>query len=86
MPRYRKLPVEVEAVQFTRETFAATVRFVPHGQCSAAGEDEGGLFLDIKTLEGVMRATEGDWIICGMKGEHYPCKPDVFAATYEPAT
>ena len=40
--------------------------------------------LDILTLEGVMRADPGDWIITGIKGERYPCKPDVFAATYEP--
>jgi len=41
--------------------------------------------LDIKTLEGVMRANVGDWVIQGVKGELYPCKPDIFAATYEPA-
>lgn len=39
----------------------------------------------IKTLEGEMRADYGDWIIQGVKGEIYPCKPDIFAATYEPA-
>lgn len=39
--------------------------------------------LDIPTLEGVMRANAGDWIITGVKGERYPCKPDIFAATYE---
>lgn len=44
--------------------------------------DEGLL---IKTLEGVMRADPGDWIIKGVAGEFYPCKPDIFAATYEPA-
>ena len=41
--------------------------------------------IDIPTLEGTMRANPGDWIITGVKGEKYPCKPDVFAATYEPA-
>lgn len=40
--------------------------------------------LNIKTLEGVMTANAGDWIICGVKGEIYPCKPDIFDATYEP--
>lgn len=40
--------------------------------------------LNIATLEGVMRADVGDWIIRGVKGELYPCKPDIFAATYEP--
>lgn len=38
----------------------------------------------IPTLEGDMRAEPGDWIITGVKGERYPCKPDIFAATYEP--
>lgn len=41
--------------------------------------------LTIRTLEGRMIATPGDWIIRGVKGELYPCKPDIFAATYEPA-
>lgn len=39
---------------------------------------------EIQTLEGVMVASPGDWIITGVKGERYPCKPDIFAATYEP--
>lgn len=41
--------------------------------------------LKIVTLEGTMTCEEGDWIICGVKGEFYPCKPDIFEATYEPA-
>lgn len=41
--------------------------------------------LEIPTLEGVMTASEGDWIITGVKDERYPCKPDIFEATYEPA-
>ncbi len=41
--------------------------------------------LFIITLEGTMEAVPGDWIIKGVKGEFYPCKPDIFAATYEPA-
>jgi hypothetical protein len=40
--------------------------------------------LAIHTLEGTMRADVGDWIICGVQGEFYPCKPDIFEATYEP--
>lgn len=47
---------------------------------------EGPGHLTIATLEGVMRAEVGDWIIRGVKGELYPCKPDIFAATYEPVT
>jgi hypothetical protein len=45
---------------------------------------EGGV--SIKTLEGTMRGNVGDWIIQGVTGELYPCKPDIFAATYEPVT
>jgi hypothetical protein len=46
---------------------------------------QGRVFVQIQTLEGTMRADEGDWIIRGVKGELYPCKPDIFEATYEPA-
>ncbi len=41
--------------------------------------------VDIATMEGTMTASPGDWIITGIKGERYPCKPDIFEATYEPA-
>ncbi len=44
-----------------------------------------GSYYTIKTLEGDMRADMDDWIIRGVMGELYPCKPDIFAATYEPA-
>lgn len=44
----------------------------------------GQTYIEIKTLEGTMRCDVGDWIIRGIKGEIYPCKPDIFAATYEP--
>ena len=47
-------------------------------------DDEDVCFLSIDTLEGRMRADPGDWIIQGVKGEFYPCKPDIFEATYEP--
>lgn len=86
MARYRKRPVEIEAQQFTRDTFRAGVRFVPLDQFGEAGEgDDGRVFMTIKTLEGVMRVDENDWIIRGVQGEHYPCKPDIFQQTYEPA-
>lgn len=58
-------------------------------QSGTAGDP--GIYIDpatgelvIRTLEGDMRATYGDWIIRGVQGEFYPCKPDIFAATYEP--
>lgn len=40
--------------------------------------------VEIETLEGVLIANPGDWIITGIKGEKYPCRPDIFEATYEP--
>jgi hypothetical protein len=44
---------------------------------------DGRFDLEIRTLEGVIKATHGDWIICGVNGEFYPCKPDIFAKSYE---
>lgn len=49
------------------------------------GEPEPSIVPIIKTLEGPHIISDGDWIITGVKGERYPCKPDIFAATYEPA-
>lgn len=80
--KYRKKPVVIEAVQITNATFDA-----PHPN----PEHIRGLIYDpvrrcvlIPTLEGEMRGDMGDWIITCVKGEFYPCKPDIFAATYEP--
>jgi hypothetical protein len=78
--RFRKKPVVIEALQYTGAFpldwlgFHESVNQVP-------GEDA----IEINTLEGTMRADLGDWIIRGVKGEFYPCKPDIFEATYEPA-
>jgi hypothetical protein len=84
--KYRKKPVVIDAHQFTdpfdlmrwaeRLLHERGVR----GQMRFA---DGSAF--IPTPEGEMRADPGDWIICGAKGELYPCKPDIFAATYEAA-
>lgn len=58
-------------------------------QVNAIGNNVNGelecIGINIKTLEGTMLAMPGDWIITGVKGEVYPCKPDIFAATYDPA-
>lgn len=93
MPKFRKKPVEIEAFQFngTRNDLppwaskglargpesVGNMRF--HQQLH--GDPPHALIL---TLEGVMRANLGDWIIQGVKGEIYPCKPNIFAATYDP--
>lgn len=69
---YRKKPVVIEAVQWFKDGDHPAVKL---------DENEGHL---ISTLEGPLRVAPGDWIITGVKGEHYPCKPDIFEMTYEP--
>jgi len=79
MAKFRKKPIVVEAEQF----FAADWR--PHEPCQyPSGVYRQGDTYFIKTLEGNMAVNNGDWIITGLQGEKYPCKPDIFAATYEP--
>lgn len=78
MPMFRKKPVVIEAVQF-KGNFDELESFVGGDANFTNGE------LVIATLEGALHASDGDWIIKGVKGEFYPCKPDIFAATYEPA-
>lgn len=86
MAKYRKKPVVIEAVLWTGEFFDCDD--MPEWLIEACDDavvhqsDDKQL---ISTLEGQMRADAGDWIIRGVKGELYPCKPDIFAATYEPA-
>ena len=83
MARYRKRPVVIEAVQFdgSSEGYERVCAFAPGVQLEPRGADG----IVIPTLEGDHLARPGDWIIRGVKGELYPCKPDIFAATYEPA-
>ena len=86
MGRFRKKPVEVEAWEFTREALKSTDSWVRlygnelHLISQYAGEV---LYIEIDTLEGTMRANLGDYIIKGIQGEFYPCKPGIFKATYE---
>ena len=54
-----------------------------HMSTSPSDKPEGRTYLEIPTLEGVMQANVGDWIIKGVNGEFYPCKPDIFAKTYD---
>lgn len=81
MPKFRKKPVVIEAVQWTGENVQEIMDFMAWR--NAAHDDRTGLM--IHTLEGNHHANPGDWIIKGVKGEFYPCKPDIFAATYDPA-
>lgn len=87
MSRYRKKPVEVEAVQWDgSEDSARAIKAWAdtHGAQPLAGWVQDTMLL-VRTLEGQMQAAPGDWIIRGVAGEFYPCSPDIFAATYEPA-
>ena len=88
MPKFRKKPVVIEAVQFTGEpsNFDDICRFLGKQQHGHREESYGpDAHILIHTLEGSMRADRDDWVIRGVQGEFYPCKPDIFAATYEPA-
>ena len=87
--RYRKKPVEIEAVQWAGEE-AGALAIIEWIEAVGGGK----AYLQavslmhtpniiIETLEGNMAAQPGDWIIRGVKGEFYPCKPDIFDATYE---
>ena len=92
MPMYRKKPVEIEARQLTPDSrqsislWVASAGYnVKHASKSPMRAGPAWLTgIVIETLEGDMRADYGDWIIKGVSGEFYPCKPDIFAATYEP--
>lgn len=79
---YRKKPVVIKALRFTGENWFAFINWSPTITCP---DRDTFSHLIIKTLEGEMRAEVGDWIIQGVKSEFYPCKPDIFAATYEDA-
>lgn len=94
MAEFRKKPVVIEAVQLRWTTWNEICAFLGnivgsdnparHGDASdTCGEDGPYINLDIPTLEGKMLAKHGDWIIKGVNGEFYPCKPDVFEKTYE---
>lgn len=89
MALYRKKPVVVEARQLTKKNYTEVLDWVNGGPTLAidriAFHGSGEINVTIRTLEGVMRANVGDWVIKGVNGEFYPCKPDIFEKTYEPA-
>jgi hypothetical protein len=76
--KFRKKPIVIEAEQWFPDPniFFGYDRF---------GVEYTVLDRSIQTLEGPMKVSPGDWIITGVKGEKYPCKPDIFALTYDPA-
>ena len=82
MKKYRKIPVVIEAMQFTDEMKDRVFNWV-RGNKSADFDADGKPILVIGTLEGEMTVSLGDFVIQGVKGEFYPCKPDIFEMTYE---
>ena len=82
--KYRKKPVVVDAMQLppiNEDASQELVDFLHTMDESWTSEDNGHIM--IETLEGVMVGSPGDWIIKGVRGEFYPCKPDVFQASYD---
>lgn len=87
MAKYRKKPIVIEALQFREGNFQEILNF-SLGKAKRRIAYEGNTLIetntiDISTLEGVMNATEGDYIIKGIENEFYPCKPDIFEKSYE---
>lgn len=92
MAQYRKKPVVIDAMLFTGDNYSDVLLFVgdkaTHHKVvggASSGADHPELYqkLTITTVEGEMLASPGDYIIKGVKGEFYPCKPDIFALTYD---
>ncbi len=92
--KFRTKPVVIDAIRWDGANIEEAIAFIDIASLPDDGEYVGGPglgftpplgTLDIPTLEGTMTANAGDWIIRGVKGEFYPCKPDIFDATYEPA-
>ena len=100
MPKFRKKPVEIEARQFIGSQVEMHDVYLwieanTQGSFDFMGDERPahGVSIDpsdgmmvIATLEGEMKVGPGDWVIRGVQGEFYPCKPDIFAATYEAVT
>lgn len=79
--KFRKKPVVIEALEFTGNNCTEIIRFMGGPWTNPELHDTDRPV--IHTLEGQLTASPGDWIIRGVQGEFYPCKPDIFAATYE---
>lgn len=91
MPQFKKNPIVIEAVQWNGKNFDEiskfTKNFLGHKLAYEDAEElayKTGKYF-VHTLEGTMTASVGDWIIKGVSGEFYPCKPDIFQKSYQPA-
>jgi hypothetical protein len=82
--KFRKKPVVIEAIQWTGSNYEEVSEFMQTQRGTVDIDDPLNPALLVHTTEGVMKASPGDWIIRGVKGEYYPCKPDIFEMTYEP--
>jgi len=78
MSKYVKKPIVIDAIRFTKDNYKECEQFLEGNYDNTLN------YPNIKTLEGTMTVSEGDWIIKGIKGEFYPCKPDIFNMTYNP--
>jgi len=85
MPKFRKKPVEVEAIQWdgSNESFQQILQLQETSNRKVMPHENTLGVLIIPTLEGEMMANKNDWIIKGVSGEIYPCKPDIFERTYD---
>ena len=87
--KYRKNPVVIEAMRFDASSYSAMIEVARwcggriDSEEKASDRSDVAYWLDIPTLEGVMKASPGDYIIRGVQGEFYPCKPNIFENTYE---
>jgi len=87
--KFRKKPVVIDAMPFLDDVSADVIKNWSGGKVYSSPvleptkDNPTGHYLQIETLEGIMTAIIGDWIICGVNGEFYPCKPDIFEKTYE---
>lgn len=80
--KFRKKPVVVEAMQFTNDTKNQIFNFVCCNRYADFDNNHNPILI-IETLEGDMVTSLGDWVIKGVDGEFYPCKPGIFEKTYE---
>jgi hypothetical protein len=88
---FRKRPVVIKAIRCSEAIYSAGHDWQALPKWLKAAYEKGGVVfgndsISLPTLEGTMIANQDDWIICGVKGEVYPCKPDIFESTYEPVT
>jgi hypothetical protein len=81
--KYRKKPVEIDAIQWVSDNIEQVYEMLGDNLIINTDEDKDEVKHFINTLEGKMEMSWGDYIIKGVKGEFYPCKPDIFELTYE---